>query len=75
MVGWVPGPVVVVLKGKSMKHAISEADPVVISYSLISALDGFLLMEECGDFSYHGYKLDDVAEKFLKYFCHGFFTT
>jgi hypothetical protein len=32
-------------------------------------------MEECGDFSYHGYELYDVAKKFLKYFCHGFFTT
>jgi AcrR family transcriptional regulator len=63
----------IIEKGIEDGEIAPDTDALVVSYSVASALDGFLIMEACGDFSYHGYRLQEVAEKFMIYFCHGIF--
>ena len=50
-----------------------DTDPVAIGYSMMSMIDGLCIYEECGDFSFHNLRLEDVMSKHLNIFWKGLF--
>ncbi|MCF8070127.1 MAG: TetR/AcrR family transcriptional regulator [Desulfobacterales bacterium] len=50
-----------------------ETDPVTISFSLFSTMEGFYVYHVSGEFDFFNYKLDDALEKYLQSLCNGIF--
>ena len=52
-----------------------DTNAVAIGYSMLSTIDGLCIYEECGDFSFHNLKLEEVMSNYLKILWKGLFNT
>lgn len=50
-----------------------DTDPVAIGYGMLSTIDGLCIYEECGDFSFHNLKLEEVMSNYLNILWKGLF--
>jgi len=63
----------IIREGIENGSVAKDTNPVAIAYSMLSTIDGLCIYEECGDFSFHNLKLEEVMSHYLKILWKGLF--